>query len=193
MGNNIIALLIAGVFCAACVNDCAAADRAFKGKITDRKGKPVAEAVVYIEAHREGKGAFDFVYAIVDSASKGAFSLNIKWKRNALMAYAVFAPDMHTIAGFDWIRYYKTHDLLFDLDSIAHDGKDCETRLVGMSFPFERIPSLADRVRQAENRQLLLAFIDAYKSIIEGACPVPSGNEEKIRAMKELQSATSPQ
>ena len=186
MSNKQGILWIIGLFFLAGVNNSFAGERILRGKITDRNGTPVTEAVIYIEAYREGKGAFDFGYAVVNDISQGTFSLTLKWKRNAMIAYAVFAPGRNTIAGFDRTHYYKTHDLDFELDSIAPGKQDCESRLVGMSFPFERAPSLADRLRQANCRQLLHAFICAYAPIIDGTCPAPSGYDGKIRAVKEL-------
>jgi hypothetical protein len=190
--NNSINLWVVFVFFLVCVNNCNAGHRVFKGKITDRTGEPVANAVVYIETYREGKGAFDFGYGLVDDTSQGTFSIAVKWKRNAIMAYAVFAPGMQTIAGFDRIHYYKTHDLLFEMDSIPHEKKDCESRLLGMSFPFERKASLAKRLRKPEYRRLLQAFIEVYKSIFDGTCPSLRGNEAKIRAVKDLQQMSGP-
>ena len=192
MGSNSINLWVVTVFFLVCVYNCDAGHRVFKGKITDRTGEPVANAVVYIETYREGKGAFDFGYGVVDDASQGTFSVRVRWKINAKMAYAVFAPGMQTVAGFDRTHYYKTHDLLFEMDSIPHEKIDCEPRLVGMGFPFERKPSIAKRLRAPEYRRLLRAFIEAYESIVDGTCPSLRGYEAKIRAVKDLQQMYGP-
>jgi hypothetical protein len=183
--KRVIAWIIC-LFYLVCVNSCSPGHRVLKGKITDRNGEPVDNALVYIETYREGKGTFDFGYAVADTPSAGAFSLTVKWKRNAKTAYAVFAPDMKPVVGFDRIRYYESHDLLFEMDSIAHDKDRCETLLLGMGFPFERNSSLAKRLHKPEYRPLLQAFIRAYEPILDGTCPDLKGNEKKLNAIKNL-------
>ena len=163
-----------------------AGSRVIRGNITGGNGEPIASAVVYIEAYREGKGPFDFALVQVDSTGTGEFSLSLKWKRTAKIAYAVVAPGMKTICGFDRTRYYETHDLHFELNA-AVSGKDfCAPQLTGMGFPFEKTPKLAQRLLREHSATLLPDFLAVYRPIVNGTCPVPSGNEEKIGAIRNL-------
>ena len=177
---------IAAVYCLLCVIGCSAADRVVKGRITSRTGNPVTDAVVYLEAYREGKGALDFGFVKIDSASWGSFSLKVRWKRSALLAYAIISPGMKTIAGFDRIHYYDTHDLTIELDSINSDEGDCEPRLLGMSFPFEKIPTLAERLGSAEYGPSLATIVSAFIPMLDGVCSPPSGYSGKLQAVREL-------
>ena len=181
-----VIILIVGLFFLAGAGNSSAGQRIFRGEITNGNGEPAVNAVVYLEAHRKGKGAFDFGYVTIDSASGGTFTLSLKWKWNALLAYAIFVPGRETITGFDWTRYYSKHDLVFYIDSADHNGRNCATGLLGMSFPFEEKPALAKRLQRNERRQLTDAFIEAYQPILDGDCPPPSGNEGKLEAVREL-------
>ena len=178
---SIIGLLLITCFCGSY-----GGGREFKGKIFNRNGEPIVNGLVYIEAYRPGKGVFDFGYAVLDEKSAGTFSIRLKWKKNALIAIALFSPGMKTGVTFDRIRYYMTHGLLMTMDSLSGNESDCATSILGLGFPFENNPSLAKRLLEPGNLRIVEAFTDDYISIFEKKCPSLSGNQKKIQAVKDL-------
>ncbi len=167
-------------------------ERMLSGTVTDGNGRAVPGAIVYVEAYREGKGTFDFAFRRIDSIGGGAFSFSLKWKRNAKIAYAVVAPGKKIICGFDRTRYYENHDLQIELYPVETGHDLCVPELIGMGFPFEESPELSERLFQGSYKLLLSVLLLAYKPIVEGVCPVPSGYEEKLSAVKGLQNGIVP-
>jgi len=137
--------------------------------IKDSNGNPIEGAIVYAEAYTHKSGVFDFAYGYAGSSGNTTASSNspltIKWRNNARLAIAAFAPNYKPIVIYDQLVPIEANGIELTLQNLPGPGLRWEPRVAKLSFPFENNPDLAHRISTPEHKALREAFFDAYKPL----------------------------
>ncbi len=180
----------AGVFGPSCGAD----SREIRATVVDAAGRPVAGAVVYVEANTSA-GAFDFAFAIAgpkgEVPAAGARPVTVSWRRGAKLALAAFAPGKKPTIVYDPAGRVRADGIVLELRDLPDRGERWEPRIAHLSYPFEADPRLATRARAPEYAELRRVLREAYAPLAddrEGGLP---REVAKMEALAHLDDAPS--
>lgn len=184
-------ILAATLFFAGCQSEI----RQLDVRIVDSSTRPVAGAIFYAEAFIYNEQAFDFAWGHTDSDGyvhdADGEVLTLKWKSEAKLAHAAFAPGMKPAGFIDHIGTATDRAFSVILHDTSTTDLDYQPVLAKLSFPFESKPDLAKRLKEPANRELLLKFREAYEPLVSGDIPSMPEELAKLRFLDSLLTGSS--
>ncbi|MBN1127741.1 MAG: hypothetical protein JXA71_02070 [Chitinispirillaceae bacterium] len=165
-----------------------ACHKTFFGKLVDETGRPVENAILYIEAFTTHTYAFGWAKTNKDGiASTGTgSSLVLPVKAGTRYAFCILAPSRLPVVLFDYTSFFDSDTFSFVLDEKANNPLGFNSDLFKLGMPFEKNPQLQDLLEKPHYRPLVEAFISVYeKGAAMGATPDPL----KEKTLKNLSNA----
>jgi hypothetical protein len=153
-----------------------ACNKTFYGKLVDETGRPVKNAVLYIEAFTTHAYAFGWAKTNKEgiASSGGGCSLVLPVKSGTRYAFCILAPNRLPVVIFDYTGFFKSDTFSFVLDEKANNPLGFNNDLFKLGMPFEKDPLLREFLKKPQYRPLVEAFVSIYKKgAVMGATPDP--------------------
>jgi hypothetical protein len=162
--------------------------RSLKARVTDEEGRPIAGAIVYMEAWKHPE-AYDFCFGVTDSngmvPSQGTAPPMLQWRSGARAAWAVFAEGKEPVAVISYRLEESPGTLDIQLKAWTKPGTGSSSRLTKLGFPFPDQPELAARVTAPDAAPLRQAFWRAYGQIANQFLPADRPKYDALKRMME--------
>ncbi len=187
--NCKIASILIVVASALLITQCAP-EKYLHASILDTEGNPIPDAVFYAEASTHESGAFDFLFAVPDEDGEVGSKENpatIRWKPNAKLSIAAFAPNKKTIVIFDHDNVIIEHGIVLKMENSKPGDSAWERDLLLLSFPFEKQPELAKRLSGIKPQLLRNSFLQAYNKFLSGKAQPTEKERRKVDKIRQLE------
>jgi hypothetical protein len=165
-----------------------ACNRTFYGHLVDESGRPVENAILYIEAFTTHTYAFGWAQTNQDGIAANA--LVFPAKTGTRYAFCILTPNRLPVVIFDYTGFFSNDTFSFVLDEKANNPLGFNQDLFKLGLPFELDQQLLAQLKLPQNRPLVDAFIAAYAmGMQKGAAPDPL----KKKTLEEIIYPGSPQ